>query len=151
MFAIAPGAKTFKSEKIIPTGYECGHEVRTDSQKTIRLYHKRDQHGDALLDVIFPPPFSDNLYFGTVYFSINPPCSVEVFLRELERLDIQKNTPPTILSDVTLNSHNESEPDTSSDESEEPLVYETSEDGLESDDLSDDDSQCAADTFNTNE
>lgn len=155
MFSIAPGAKSFKSEKKIPNDYVCKHELRTESQKTIQLFHKQDQHPDThkLLDVIFPAPFSDNLYFGTVYLSITPPCRLEALMSELERLDIRKNIPPIILSDITLNAQEESEHDaTSSDESEEELGFETSEDEVESDeDISDDDSQCGADIFSNND
>lgn len=149
MFSVAPGAKNFKSEKKIPNNFICKHEIRTESQKTIKLYHAKDQRPDEnqLLDVIFPSPFSDNIYFGTVYFSVTPRCQEETLLKEFEMLDIRKNMPPTILSDVTLNAENLSDHETSDDESEEELDYDTSEDELESDDISDDDSQCG-DIFN---
>lgn len=147
MFSIESGARSFKTANSIPKGFICKHEIFTETKKTIRLYNKASEVPciENIVDIILPPPFSDNIYFGIIFFSTVPPCTLETLLNEFQLLDVRKNIPPKILTDVTLTAQDESEDNESFEESDDDITYETSDGENEVHEISEDDESAEED------
>ena len=145
MFSFRVDGTVFKKEKSIPTACVCKQTATTSTDTTIELFYDSNQEKtiDKLIDLILPAPFSDNIYFGIIYIRMTPAGDQEMLLNEFQLLDIRKNIPPKILSDISLYNKNDSEDDASSEEFEEEEEYATSEEDDDVEDLSevDDDSQ----------